>query len=155
MNERNSQKNMRINRHFIKSHALLFSPVTFVSSEDWDADYVLQWGRTLGLDRYKGQQDIEVLVDFCTGDFNHSVLQSLVKRVVRGERFRLGDIIRIQDNICGQSYTVEFRKSCDWYGRCLRAVIVGIEREYQSMNTEKAADYRASINRLNNRKICG
>ena len=30
MNERNSQKNMRINRHFIKSHALLFSPVTSI-----------------------------------------------------------------------------------------------------------------------------
>lgn len=145
MNERNSQKNMR--RRPNSGIAYTISDVAFTRDDDWSADYVLKAGRTLGLYRGTGQQDIEVLIDFRTGEYSHYLLQALVNKITRGERFRNGSTTEVYDEVAGETYTVEFRKSSDCYGRCLRAVVAGIEHEYQSMPADKAAQYRRYLRR--------
>ena len=106
--------------------------------------YYYQISATLGLSRDFAHPDIEALITFevdCGGD---SVVRHLAERVREGERFAAGQRVTVPGNLWQKTFTVEFRESENAYGKCLRAVVLGIETEYQSLPEREAFKFLCS-----------
>lgn len=115
--------------------------------DKYDSDYRLQVSRSLGLESHYNHPDIETLINFSLGEYGNRVLEHILYLISTGKQYKVGDreTITLQDSWV-KSCVVEFRKSEDRFGKCLRAVVLGMEKEFQSLPTEKALEY---IHRLN------
>ena len=147
MDELNSIKEM-IKRRVKVGTAIISSGYTPCSDEDQFPLYFYQISRTLGLEKY-GHPELETLITLSVNNGGSSILRYLVRCVESGQRFMRGQrfvIPRSIDNYL--EYVVEFQPSNDEYGFCLRAVVIGIEEEYQSMPSENAYEFLASTGEL-------
>lgn len=101
----------------------------------------MQIARSLGVDRDYNHPNIEALINFDVELGHHSVLEKILNDIKNGARYAAGDRTTIRGYPLNEEYTVEFRESHDEFGYCLRAVVLGIAEEYQSLPTDKAYDY--------------
>lgn len=102
--------------------------------------YYYQISRTLGLESDFGHPEIETLITFSVDCGGNSVLRDISEAVRNGARFCVGDKAKFNRNYCSE-YTVEFRQSNSCYGPCIRAVVLGIEEEYQSLSEKEAFEW--------------
>ncbi len=106
--------------------------------------YYYQISSTLGLARDFGHPDIEALITFDVDFGGDSVVRHLAERVRGGEKFSAGQQVTVPGNYWQKTFTVEFRESENAYGECLRAVVLGLEEEYQSLPEREAFEYLAA-----------
>lgn len=98
-----------------------------------------QIARSLGVDRDYDHPNIEAMINFDPTLGQHTVMSHVLKTIAGGARYAPGDRIDYQTGSpWNEAYIIEFRASCDDYGPCLRAVVLGIEEEYQSLPSEAA-----------------
>ena len=111
-----------------------------IDEEEWDIpSYYLQISRTLGMERVHGLPEVQTLITHTIEYMGHSVLEDLLRAVREGVRFKAGDRLTLTPrNTWKEPYEVELRESADNYGPCLRAVVLGIEEDFQSLPTEEA-----------------
>lgn len=121
---------------------IAFTNYASIEDDEGFAFYYLQISRTLGLERSYDHPELQTLITLSTEAGGSSVLTYLVKQVRNGVRYHAGDRVEVPDPFCPQSlHTVELRESCDCYGPCLRAVVLGMEDAYQSMSEGEALAY--------------
>ncbi len=113
-------------------------PAPDEEDEFWYPSYYYQIARTLGLKRY-GHPELEALITYSVDNGGYSLLKYLAQRVREGVRFAAGEQVEVP---CAyyewETCTVEFRESRDAYAPCLRAVVLGLEEEYQALPSEEA-----------------
>ncbi len=114
------------------------------AAEDFE-DYCGFWfyyqtATTIGLQRDFNHPNLECFITFTCDYGGHSVLQQLGARVKKGERFAAGDRTTVVDTF-KLPWEVEFRESQNPYGPCLRAVVLGIGEEFQSLSYQEADEW--------------
>ena len=134
--ERNTRR-VRV-RNTTPYPAIVSSDYAPVTESDF-ALYYLQISRTLGLAENYGHPELQTLISLSGNNGGYSVLNYLVKQIQKGARYQAGDRVTIPDFF--GNYTVEFRESRDTYGACLRAVVLGLEDNFQSLNENEAFAY--------------
>lgn len=114
-------------------------PAPDEEDEFWIPSYYYQIARTLGLKQY-GHPELQALITYSVEYGGYSLLKYLAQRVREGVRFAAGEQVEIPHRYpsWGPLCTVEFRESRDAYGPCLRAVVLGLEEEYQALSSEEA-----------------
>lgn len=105
----------------------------------WYPSYYYQITRTLGLEQQCSHPELQTLITYSVENGGYSLLGNLAQRVRKGARFAAGERVEVP---CAyyewETCTVEFRESKDEYGPCLRAVVLGLEEEYQALPSEEA-----------------
>ena len=69
----------------------------------------------------------------------------LFKRISGGKRYAAGDRDTFKPGLFGEERTVEFREYQDSEGKYLRAVILGLDSEYQALLSGDAAELVISL----------
>lgn len=145
-------KKQEIKRRVRVGTAVTFSHIAYpksYSEEDWFPDCYLQIAQTLGLKTKYGHPELETLVTFSMEGLGYSVLKQLITAVENGERFSGGDRTRVTGSFYRtKDVTVEFRNSENCYGPCLRAVVLGLEEEFQNMSSDEASEYLHALSPL-------
>ena len=100
-----------------------------------------QIARSLGLDWDYNHPNIEAMINFDPSLGQHTVMTHVLNTIAAGARYAPGDRIRYKWDRWNDEYIIEFRESCDAYGPCLRAVVLGIEEEFQSLDSDAACAY--------------
>lgn len=103
---------------------------------DWEGgfSYYLQSARSLGLEERYQHPDIQALINFDPEMGRHSVLEAILNTIYEGAKYAPGDRLTLPAaNPWDIEHTVEFRSIEDAYGKCLRAVVLGLEEEFQSL----------------------
>ena len=107
------------------------------------AAYYLQIASTLGLYRYD-HPELEAFISFDMMYTGHSVLTYLAQTIYNGARYAAGDRAEVPGCFPYERYTVEFREFRNERGSYLRAVVLGIEEEFQALPTLEAEDWLAA-----------
>lgn len=108
----------------------------------------LQISRSIGLEDKCGHRDIQMLIALDDDENQHKVLEKILDSIENGKRYKAGDRVTVNcKNSSVRQCVVEFREAEDYYGKCLRAVVLDIEEEFQSLPTEKAFE---CLDRLRN-----
>lgn len=130
------RKNCKPGVAYVSSDYVL--PTPDEEDEFWIPSYYYQIARTLGLKRY-GHPELETLITYSVERGGYSLLTYLARLVREGASFAAGMRVEIPDRYPGWVLcTVEFRESQDAYGPCLRAVVLGLEEEYQAPPSKEA-----------------
>lgn len=142
---KSSEKRPRVNG----SVAVSFSHIAYPKSyeeEDWFPSCYLQIARTFGLKTKYGHPEIETLITFRTDNLGYSVLKQLITAVKNGERFSHGDRTKVTGSFYWEKdVTVEFREVNSPHGAYLRAVVLGLEEDFQSLSKEDADSFLNSL----------
>lgn len=107
------------------------------------AAYYLQIASTLGLYRYD-HPELEAFISFDMMYTGHSVLTYLAQTIYNGARYAAGDRAEVPGYFPYERYTVEFREFRNERGSYLRAVVLGIEEEFQALPTPEAEEWLAA-----------
>lgn len=97
-----------------------------------------QIARSLGVDWDYDHLNIEAMINFDPSTGQHTVMSFVLNQIAAGARFSHGDRISYRAGHWNDEYIIEFRESEDSYGPCLRAVVLGIEEEFQSLPSDEA-----------------
>ncbi|MBO5358930.1 MAG: hypothetical protein J6A78_06385 [Clostridia bacterium] len=130
--------NERKNRTHKKGLATVIDNYRAVG-EDWFPSYYLQYARTLNLERDYGHPNIQALINFNVEMGDHMVINQVYRAIKKGAYFKAGDRFTVREDYgFKREHTVEFFDTEDCYGTCLRAVVLGLESELQSLPTNEA-----------------
>lgn len=143
MNENNkSTANYRRKSRIRRGYSFTSSSYAFRGCDEYDCDYRLQVTHSIGLENDYNHPDIEMLINFNRGEHGNRVLEDILYSISTGKQYKAGDreTIMLSDSRV-KSCVVEFRESESRFGKCLRAVVLGMEEEFQSLPTEKALEY--------------
>ncbi|MGN0113699.1 MAG: hypothetical protein ACI396_00050 [Acutalibacteraceae bacterium] len=117
---------------------------------DWDmcSSYTLQIFRTTEMEYLCGHPNIEMLIRLENGETHGNItLDYILRSIIDGKKYKAGDRVTITPKYCETcSCEVEFREYEDGRGKYLRAVILGIEKEYQSLTSEEAYKVICKLN---------
>lgn len=125
--------------------AISFSDYAVAGSEDpefgWDFDgYYLQIANTIGLYHFD-HPEIEALISFHMDLTGHSIVTYLADAVRDGARYAPGDRVEVPGPFPWNRHTVEFRAFTNARGTYLRAVVLDLEEEFQSLPTDEAYNW--------------
>ena len=99
-----------------------------------------QVARTIMLPMHFGQSDIEVLYKFSDEPYRYPLLELIHQNIKNGVRYKPGDRLSFTAGSFKKKYTAEFCKINAGGETMLRAVILELDKEYQSLPSEKAAE---------------
>lgn len=98
-----------------------------------------QVARTFGMMRDFGHPDVEVLYNFGDQPYHYPLLSLIHSNVSKGMRYKACDRISFKGGVFEEDFTAEFRNITVNGEELLRAVILELDGEYQSLPTEQAA----------------
>ena len=94
------------------------------------------------MDEHYDHPEIEMLINFNREERDNRMFEGILYSIATGKRYKAGDRATItSENALIKSCVVEFRESENSFGKCLRAVVLGMEEEFQSLPTDKALEY--------------
>ena len=123
-------------------YCFTMSTYAYRGCDEYADNYRLQIACSLGLDEHYDHSDIEMLINFNREERDNRIFENILYSIATGKRYKAGDRATItSENALIKSCVVEFRESENSFGKCLRAVVLGMEEEFQSLPTDKALEY--------------
>lgn len=134
-------------RRDIKGFAFATSSYTYRGYDGNNDYYRLQVSCSIGIKDDYNHPEIETLINLSQGEYENSVITGIINLISTGKQYKAGDreTLTLQYSV-QDSCVVEFRESENCYGKCLRAVILGVQEEFQSLPTDDAIYYIQQVN---------
>ena len=135
MNEKVNKRKYRV-----KGKGLAVASCTpEVQFDEYEPYIRKQVARTFGMMRDFGHPDVEVLYNFGDEPYHYPLLSLIHSNVTKGVRYKAGNRISFKGGVFEEDFTVEFRNITVDGEQLLRAVILELDTDYQSLPTAKAA----------------
>lgn len=123
-------------------YSFTMSTYAYRGGDEYADNYRLQIACSLGMDEHYDHPEIEMLINFNREERDNRMFEGILYSIATGKRYKVGDRATItSENALIKSCVVEFRESENSFGKCLRAVVLGMEEEFQSLPTDKALEY--------------
>lgn len=113
----------------------------YVECYDDDFGYCLQVARSVGMSKSYNHPEIETLININPRPYSNYLLEHILYRISQGALYKDGDVIDIRLTQTNTLHTVKFMTIQDKDESVLRAVVLNMEEDFQSMSTKEALSY--------------
>ena len=113
----------------------------YVECFDDDFSYCLQVARSVGMSKSYNHPEIEMLININPRPYSNYLLEHILYRISQGALYKDGDVIDIRLTQTNTLHTVKFMTIQDKDESVLRAVVLNMEEDFQSMSTKEALSY--------------
>ena len=113
----------------------------YVECFDDDFGYCLQVARSVGMSKSYNHPEIEILININPRPYSNYLLEHILYRISQGALYKDGDVIDIRLTQTNTLHTVKFMTIQDKDESVLRAVVLNMEEDFQSMSTKEALSY--------------
>lgn len=113
----------------------------YVECFDDDFGYCLQVARSVGMSKSYNHPEIEMLININPRPYSNYLLEHILYRISQGALYKDGDVIDIRLTQTNTLHTVKFMTIQDKDESVLRAVVLNMEEDFQSMSTKEALSY--------------
>ncbi len=133
-NENSSKRRVRVKGKGLA--VITYTPEVLIS--EYKSYIRKEVSRTLGMTWHFGHPDVEALYKFSDQPYNNPLLSLIHSNVSKGICYKAGDRLSFRAGVCEDEYTVEFRSVTVNGEEMLRAVVLELDGEYQSLPTADA-----------------
>jgi len=113
----------------------------YVECFDDDFDYCLQVARSVGMSKSYNHPEIGMLININPRPYSNYLLEHILYRISQGALYKDGDVIDIRLTQTNELYTVKFKSIQDENEPVLRAIVLNLEEEFQTLSAKDALRY--------------